>query len=309
MQPRNDLYPSPGNGDSRSEGETASASSQGARTGLKRPNSKPRPWEQIEDGEVTSFGNWLRRQRELREITLREIADSSKISLRYLEALEEERFDVLPAPVFAKGFLRQYAKYVGLNPDEVVNHYLWARQAKEPPQEEEPEEREYRPAVWRQALLVTLGILLLIALVAFLAFQVERRRGRTGEAMPPPMAAPVVESPPPVEPILQSPGAEEEAPVRVTLDFRQQCWVEAVVDGTRQLAEIRVQGESVQLDAQESVVLKLGNAAGVEVSVNGEPLDLGARRGEVRTLRIDRETVEALTDGKGNSGTAGPVAR
>ena len=51
----------------------------------------------------------------MREISLREIAERTKISLRYLEALEEDRFDLLPAPVFAQGFLREYARYVGLN--------------------------------------------------------------------------------------------------------------------------------------------------------------------------------------------------
>ena len=71
-----------------------------------------------------AFGPWLRRQREARGVSLREISDSTRISLRYLEALEEGRFDVLPAPVFAGGFLREYARVVGLDPDEVVNAFL-----------------------------------------------------------------------------------------------------------------------------------------------------------------------------------------
>ncbi|HMB52011.1 MAG TPA: helix-turn-helix domain-containing protein, partial [Thermoanaerobaculia bacterium] len=73
-----------------------------------------------------AFGAWLRRQREIREIDLREIADKTKISLRYLKAMEQDRFEVLPAPIFARGFLREYARYVGLDADEVVNYYLAA---------------------------------------------------------------------------------------------------------------------------------------------------------------------------------------
>ena len=69
--------------------------------------------------ESGSFGEWLRRQREMLEISLRDIADRTKISLRYLEAMEADRFDLLPAPIFAKGFLREYARYVGLSPDDV----------------------------------------------------------------------------------------------------------------------------------------------------------------------------------------------
>src|SRR5919106_4236636 len=87
-------------------------------------NAMAKPWE----GEGGSFGNWLRQQREIRNITLREISDNTKIAMRYLEALEEDRFEVLPAPIFAKGFLREYAKYVGLDADEVVNFYIAADQ-------------------------------------------------------------------------------------------------------------------------------------------------------------------------------------
>src|SRR3954452_6905655 len=97
----------------------------------KRPNRQP-PWEkEAGSPESGSFGDWLRRQRELREISLRDIAERTKISLRYLEAMEDDRFDLLPAPVFAKGFLREYARYVGLSPDEVVNHWLSVQPAGE----------------------------------------------------------------------------------------------------------------------------------------------------------------------------------
>ena len=68
---------------------------------------KQPPWHQAQDQESVSFGTWIKRQREARGIELREISDHTKISIRYLEALEVDRFDVLPAPVFTKGFLRQ----------------------------------------------------------------------------------------------------------------------------------------------------------------------------------------------------------
>lgn len=144
--------------------------------------SKTRPWHQG-DGEPASFGNWLRRQREVREISLREIADASKISLRYLEAFEQDRFDMLPAPVFARGFLREYAKYVGLDPDEVVNHFISAQQALEPEDEQEVQASapRQRPG-WLFNLLLVLAVVVVIVLVAVLAFQTERSRGDGGRA-------------------------------------------------------------------------------------------------------------------------------
>ena len=85
------------------------------------------PWEPESEGESVGFGLWLQRQRELREIPLREIADVTKISIAYLQAFEDDRFDILPALVFSKGFLREYARYVGLDADEVVNSFLNAQ--------------------------------------------------------------------------------------------------------------------------------------------------------------------------------------
>src|SRR5918994_7263406 len=76
--------------------------------------------------ELASFGEELRREREIRGISLKEIADATKISKRFLEALERNDHKTLPAPVFTRGFVREYARYVGLNAEEMVNRYNFA---------------------------------------------------------------------------------------------------------------------------------------------------------------------------------------
>jgi cytoskeletal protein RodZ len=257
-------------------------------TSVKRPGGRPFPWEQGADPEPASFGTWLRRQREMRDISLRQIADSSKISLRYLEALEQDRFDVLPAAVFARGFLREYARYVGLNPDEVVNYFILAEKGGAP---DEPEDRapSARPSRdWTYGLLMAVGVAGLLGLVALLAYWGERRRQRV-EATPPPIAAPPQEpAPVPLAPPPEPPAPGP--PLRVTLDFVGDCWVEAAIDGARRVSELRVQGESLQLDAEEYVLLTLGDPQAVRIEVNGRPFALpgGASR-VVRDLRIEAE--------------------
>ncbi len=247
-------------------------------TTAKQHPLRPRPWEQ--GGESVTFGTWLRRQREVRQIVLRDIAEATNISVRYLEALEHDRFDALPAGVFARGFLREYARYVGLDPDEVVNNFLAAQQAGGEGSEAPPEAlRARRPRDWSYGLTLTLVVLGLLGAVAALALYAERRRSavRPPPSIAAPPAAPTaVPAPPP--PAVQ-------APLRVVLDFTEDSWVEALTDGQRRLSELHVQGESLQLDAQESVVLSLGNARGVRVEVNGRPYPLPAS-GEVRDLRI-----------------------
>src|SRR5687767_6466278 len=88
------------------------------------PDQEPQPRDAA--SELASFGEELRREREIRGISLKEIADATKISKRFLEALERNDHRTLPAPVFTRGFVREYARYVGLNADEMVNRYNFA---------------------------------------------------------------------------------------------------------------------------------------------------------------------------------------
>jgi len=78
---------------------------------------------------MSSFGEELRRERELREFTLREVSESTKISLRHLEALERNDFEQLPGGVFNRGFVRAYAQFIGVDPEAMVNAYLLEEQA------------------------------------------------------------------------------------------------------------------------------------------------------------------------------------
>ena len=275
----------------------------------KRPNRQP-PWEkEAVSTESGSFGDWLRRQRELREISLRDIAERTKISLRYLEAMEADRFDLLPAPIFAKGFLREYARYVGLSPDDVVNHYLSVHHPEELADPKEDTKVRSRPKqvdpgptpmrrTWSWGLLLALAGLILLVLVALLAWFVDHRHKDAGSvSQAPPMAAP-----PPVQVASQPSTAARptppppSAPIQISLDFNKDCWVEAVIDGGKsRLAELRIQGESLQLEAQKSISLTLGNAGVVDVRVNGYPLELNKKEGDVvRDLVIDLTTVQSL---------------
>ncbi len=69
------------------------------------------------------FGEYLRRERKLRNISLEEIAQATKISLHLLQAIEEAHLKTLPTDVYVKGFLRAYSRYVGLDDNDVVLRY------------------------------------------------------------------------------------------------------------------------------------------------------------------------------------------
>lgn len=267
-----------------------------------------------QDAARGSFGAWLRHQREARSVSLREIADSSKISLRYLDALEQDRFDVLPAPVFARGFLREYARVVGLNADEVVNLFLLAlEERKSTSARSEPAQSarsRQAPSSYGYGLLLALAVCAFLGVAAFLSFYIERRAGSrpeppeaTAPAPRPPVAA-VAPAQPPAEvpPVADRNGAASAAPgpadrIAVVLAFAQDCWVETVVDGRRRTSELRAGGETVEIEAEEVVLLTLGNADVVTVEVNGRPFPLPASGSRVvRDLRIDRSSAGLESD-------------
>ncbi len=92
-----------------------------------------------------AFGDRLRREREMRGITLDEITESTKISRRHLEALESEHFDQLPGGVFNKGFVRAYARFLGIDEDQAVADYSAANNEQPEPENKFPLEIHEEP--------------------------------------------------------------------------------------------------------------------------------------------------------------------
>lgn len=121
---------------------------------------------------MSTFGETLRRERELRQISLREISEATKINLRYLDSLERDDFRHLPGGVFNKGFVRAYAQFIGIDPETMVTAYLeeeGRQQARAthtggaPDAESESAEPVAKPAVrlWFAALVVVLILVVL----------------------------------------------------------------------------------------------------------------------------------------------------
>ena len=260
-----------------------------------QPSKRPRPPQPVPDAGEVSFGTWLRRQRELREISLREIADVTKISIRYLEALERDRFDILPAPVFARGFLREYARYVGLDPDEVVNSYISAQRSAEPEEETTSPLRRRGSRVERTStLFLFAAVILVLAVVAAIAYFVERQKT---EIVPerPPMAAPAVQAPAQLPPQNEEgTSGQLDTALVVTIDFTGDCWIEVVVDSGRRLSELHVAGESLRVGAKERVVLTLDNPEAVQIEVNGQPFAVEPDSDAILSvIEIDLTAIEA----------------
>jgi len=123
------------------------------------------------------FGDTLRRAREQRNMSLRDIAQKTRISVRWLEALEEARLDGLPAAVFVSGYLRSYARAVGLDGQALITRYhALLRERGEPAASDRRIGLSRRSAAWKHgAMWLLLGALMLVVLGTLLV--VAYRRG------------------------------------------------------------------------------------------------------------------------------------
>ena len=113
-----------------------------------------------------TFGERLKRERELREVTIKEIASATRIAAKFLQALENEEWEKLPGGVFGRGFVRSVARYLGLSEENLLSDYDQARGEASTPATQKPEERIPSPPKWVPAI----AAVLLVAVVVGLAF-------------------------------------------------------------------------------------------------------------------------------------------
>lgn len=239
---------------------------------------------------MTSFGETLRRERELRGVSLREIADATKISVRFLQALEQDRLEILPGGMFRRAFVREYARFLGLDAERLVAEFVYAHS---PEGVEAAVQREGRAGshagphtgAWVLAVFA-------IVLLPLLGSKVWREHGRTNPA---PVPTPVQ-----VERVYATPApqAPDELPrdgIALTLSAKERCWVAVRADGRTVLDRVLAEGESETVQAQGEIVLSVGNAGGISFRVDDRPgLPLG-RSGEVRrNIVITRENLPSL---------------
>jgi cytoskeleton protein RodZ len=224
------------------------------------------------------IGTTLRNAREQRSLSIEELSATTRITLRFLRALEDNAFDTLPSGIFVRGFIRSYAREVGLDPEEMVMQFLeqtgdapvTAEQPAVPQFDDDilidPEPSSGR-ATWGYALIVA------ALLVAFVS---STRTDEGDDALTPVAAA----AEPGREAAADAPrdAATEAGAVATTGDGLIRfditpsgpCWVEAVVDGKTVVYRLMQAGERETLSARE-IALRVGDPAACAYNINGKP--------------------------------------
>jgi len=242
--------------------------------------------------EPASFGRYLQAIRIERNIRLEQVAEETRIALATLEAVENEDFERLPPEVFLRGFLRAYAKAVGANPDEAVRRYD-ARRMILP--EDAPANQAPRMIVSERRGKLMVSLILLVGLIAvsLLGYQYWGQRPPDGSKHPSAPAAelapagqpPAARSQPPSEAVKKPriPAAPKHV---LTVSAQQDGWIKVSIDqGTASEHTLKAGGQ-VRLEAQTSFNLLIGNAAGIRLNLDGKPIHVPGKRGEVVNLHL-----------------------
>src|SRR5215831_1550147 len=138
---------------------------------------------------MTNFGNSFKKAREHRGLSYAQIADETRISTRFLEAIENEDFQLLPGGIFNRGFIRTYAQRVGLDPDVAIKEYEQLTKSQQPEQPVTPKEAPAPTDAKRPTNYYPVAIGAL-ALAVILFYAISREGGKT--PAPPATQAPAV---------------------------------------------------------------------------------------------------------------------
>lgn len=261
-----------------------------------------------ESGQPT-VGQILRDAREAQGIALEDAAVRLRLMHRQIEAMETDDFDSLGQPVFARGFVRNYARLLGLVPDELLARMPGAPAEPAVVQPVEPPKRSWLTSPW--LILLMLGVLLMVTLPIGLYLWLnsdvdENPVSQTRMAQPRP--APVVPSPP-VSPVVEAPAvpaepagtglpleADTSAPASATpesvvpgpvvseppvvssvirLEFGDAAWTE-IKDATGRMLhrQLNQPGSSIEVRGQPPFEMVIGNATQARMTYNGRPIDL-----------------------------------
>ena len=262
-----------------------------------------------------TFGERLQREREMRGVTLEEIAEATKIGTRSLRALEQQEFDKLPGGIFNKGFVRAYAKFLGLDEDQAVADYLEAYNeavaagnisradaSSTLPVETIAVPDERAPTGISFSTVITLIFVAVLVIAGWRYYakngmpqlrkvgavgQKQRDVIRPVEATPAPSAAPSAVTPnPALSSVSQDAAKTAGQGFAVRVKTKETTWLSIVTDGKQGMsAELPANSER-SFRAERTLELKIGNVAGVEVFHNGVPIHLQGTSGQVKTLEF-----------------------
>lgn len=282
---------------------------------------------------MSEFGDSFRTARESKKLTIEQIAQETRISARFLKAIEEEDFQSLPGGLFNRGFVRAYAGRLGLDPDDAVRRYV-ALVPAAPVEATDSAVVEPVPSdgIERHIIPIAIGALVVLIVILFFVFggggsesTPDTVPGAVDGAVEPPLqpvealveapvedALPSAETLPPdvaaetaVEAEATSPpsppvDATPDSPPLATpnlvveVDARNATWIRIRSDESPAEEMTMQPGSTRTFSAERMINVQIGNVSGVNLSINGQPVPAHGEDGQVLSLDITPENYRSL---------------
>lgn len=241
----------------------------------------------------------LKKAREEKGWSYKDVENSIKIRVRYLEAMENEYYDILPGPIYTKGFLRNYSRLLGLNPEEIVNYYLSSVDQHTEPEVYAPLKPIRSTPVWFKPIVFIVMAVFAVVIVVGISFLSQGGNEPNGSGFTPTPLPTAPETSPPdgegtEQPTDQSPVVYEGLVAELT--FTEDCWLRVRVDGTIVIDGMRPAGATETLQGTKLIeFLTIGNAGGLTIKLNGKEIPpLGASGEAIFSYDITEETLENM---------------
>lgn len=235
---------------------------------------------------TNGLGSELREARVQRGLTLEQVAYETRIRTRYLEALEDERWDDLPGEAYAKGFLRTYADFVGLDGPQMLVRYRTRFPRRSEPPVSPRAQPPYEP---KRALgaIAAVAVCALAAAAGLVAWRLDDS-GDGNQAAPPasrPAAKPQARPAPKPEPAAKPAPAK---PAVLALTTLADCWLEVRVGGSGgKVAWVGTlqPGRRLRLGLRKPLWLQAGNPDALRATIGGKARPLPAGAGSIVATR------------------------
>lgn len=239
--------------------------------------------------ESFSFGYYLQSIRLEKNITLATVAEETRIAMSNLTLIEKEDVESLPDPVFVKGFLRSYAQAIGADGDEAVRLYEARLNMKSRLEDTQGYSPRSPVAPWRNLILSIIAVAGFIALSLYGISYFQHHDLLDKAAAP----SSVVELPTEKHSADRKPsdpkkGTAPEAPLKLVLQVSalEDTWMKIIVDNQEPKEYNLRSGDQLEEVAARGYNLLIGNAGGLELKLNGKPVVISGKEGEVVNIQI-----------------------
>lgn len=234
-----------------------------------------------------NFGERLKREREMREVSLQEVTAATRIGRRFLEALENEDWGKLPGGVFNRGFVRAVARYLGLDEEGLLSEYDLARgeqkiEAPAPYENRLPSPPKWIPALALLALLVLVAGLFYAGRYAWRRYSAHRAAQQSSASSNAAKPVPQVNSPSTLTPPNSSSTSSgssrsSRSPLNLTVSTSAASRVRILADGNLLLDAELPAGENRRFPAKEQFEVTAADSSAVLLELNGQVMrPLGA---------------------------------